>query len=361
MATVTAIVKKDLENHPEIDTLEFSAAKKEHEVENISRLNLYLKYIKHYFPNAKIEQGSRPQDTKVHLTEVGEANLQPYKWEEGADTDDFYTFVNFVTDKGTEYNVGLLPSEITPEGSTSTITALDVEFSTRGNNNNQSVNVVTNKGELYRVMATIVDIIKHYVKHFKAQAITYHPSKKRDEEFGTQRDKLYKAFITKAISGVKFEQQENFIIAILPSTALQEEEGKAAPYGSGYKKLQEELTPLIVELTQYMYEQGLHMDPAPSLEFIEDESNAQNPLGRTAFYDPNNQHIVLYITGRHPKDILRSFAHEMIHHTQNLEDRLTGIGGTTDINEDDHLKEIEREAYEKGNLYFRSWENSKNK
>jgi hypothetical protein len=137
--------------------------------------------------------------------------------------------------------------------------------------------------------------------------------------------------------------------------------GKAAPYGSGYKKLEEELTPLIVELTQYMYKQGLPMDPAPSLEFIEDESNAQNPLGRTAYYDPNNQHIVLYIAGRHPKDILRSFAHEMIHHIQNLEGRLTGIGGTTDINEDDHLKEIEREAYEKGNLYFRSWENSKNK
>jgi len=140
-----------------------------------------------------------------------------------------------------------------------------------------------------------------------------------------------------------------------------ETSGKAAPYGSGYKKLEEELTPLIVELTQYMYKQGLSMDPAPSFEFIEDESNAQNPLGRTAFYDPNNQHIVLYITGRHPKDILRSFAHEMIHHAQNLEGRLANLPKTTDINEDDHLKEIEREAYEIGNVLFREWENNRNK
>jgi len=48
----------------------------------------------------------------------------------------------------------------------------------------------------------------------------------------------------------------------------------------------------------------------------------------------------------------------MIHHNQNLEDRLGKIE-TTDINEDDNLKEIEREAYTEGNMYFRGWENLK--
>jgi hypothetical protein len=47
----------------------------------------------------------------------------------------------------------------------------------------------------------------------------------------------------------------------------------------------------------------------------------------------------------------------MIHHFQNLEDRLVNIK-TFNINEDDYLKELEREAYEKGNLMFRGWENS---
>jgi hypothetical protein len=136
-----------------------------------------------------------------------------------------------------------------------------------------------------------------------------------------------------------------------------ETSGKAAPYGSGYKPLEEGLIPMIVSLTKYMYNQGLPIDPAPEIEFIEDEDNAKNPLGRTAYYDPNNKAIALYTTGRHPKDILRSFAHEMIHHCQNMEGRLGNIH-TTNINEDDYLRELEREAYERGNMCFRSWENS---
>jgi len=133
--------------------------------------------------------------------------------------------------------------------------------------------------------------------------------------------------------------------------------GKAAPYGSGYKPLEEELAPYITDLTKHMYDQGLTIDPAPEIEFVEDEDNAKNPLGKTAYYDPNQKLIVLYVTGRHPKDILRSFAHEMIHHCQNLEGRLGNIQ-TTNVNEDDFLKSLEREAYERGNMSFRSWENS---
>lgn len=133
--------------------------------------------------------------------------------------------------------------------------------------------------------------------------------------------------------------------------------GKSSPYGSEYRVVEEDLSPYITSLTKHMYDQGLTIDPAPSIEFIEDEDNAMNPLGKTAYYDPYQQLIVVYTTCRHPKDILRSFAHEMIHHCQNLEGRLGDIQ-TTDINEDDRLKELEREAYQRGNMYFRGWENS---
>ena len=60
--------------------------------------------------------------------------------------------------------------------------------------------------------------------------------------------------------------------------------------------------------------------------------------------------------GRHPKDVCRSFSHEMIHHMQNMEGRLQGLAGTTNTNEDDVLQEIEKEAYLKGNITFRNWE-----
>jgi len=116
--------------------------------------------------------------------------------------------------------------------------------------------------------------------------------------------------------------------------------------------------PYIKMLTQYMIDNGLNINPLPKLIFIDnDVENANNILGRTAHYDPNNKCITLFTYGRHPKDVLRSYAHEMIHHLQNLENRIVNVK-TFNINEDDYLKELEREAYEKGNLMFRGWENN---
>jgi len=59
MATVTAIIKKDLKDHPEVDTITFTPSKKEGETTNISRLNLYTRYIKNVYPNATITSGDR--------------------------------------------------------------------------------------------------------------------------------------------------------------------------------------------------------------------------------------------------------------------------------------------------------------
>jgi hypothetical protein len=55
--------------------------------------------------------------------------------------------------------------------------------------------------------------------------------------------------------------------------------------------------------------------------------------------------------------VLRSFAHEMIHHEQNLNRKLSNIT-TTNTNEGGDLDKIEREAYEKGNIMLRNWEDS---
>jgi len=114
----------------------------------------------------------------------------------------------------------------------------------------------------------------------------------------------------------------------------------------------------VAELTNYMIESGMNIEPLPSMEFIDgDSENAKDFFGKTAYYDPNKQHIVLYTEGRHPKDILRSYAHEMIHHIQYLEDRLHNIT-TTNTNEDEDLDAIEKEAYVRGNMTFRNWTDS---
>jgi hypothetical protein len=112
------------------------------------------------------------------------------------------------------------------------------------------------------------------------------------------------------------------------------------------------------QLTKHMINKGYKIEPLPGLKVIDsDVDNSQDFFGKTAYYDPNEQLIVLYTQGRHPKDIVRSYAHEMIHHIQNLEDRLGNIT-TTNTTEDDYLDGIEREAYEEGNIAFRNWTDS---
>ena len=112
---------------------------------------------------------------------------------------------------------------------------------------------------------------------------------------------------------------------------------------------------LIKSLTEYVLDKGMNIRPLPKVKFIDDDiENARNFFGKTAYYDPNNRVIVLYTMDRHPKDVMRSFAHEMVHHMQNCEDRLGNIQ-TQNTNEDGDLPEIEREAYEKGNMTFRNW------
>jgi hypothetical protein len=119
--------------------------------------------------------------------------------------------------------------------------------------------------------------------------------------------------------------------------------------------------PLIKSLTEFMLNKGMNIRPLPKVKFIDDDvENANNFLGRTAHYDPTNKIIVLYTMGRHPKDIVRSFSHEMVHHMQNCENRLNNID-TTDITEDDHLYELEKEANTVGTMMFREWTDTLNK
>ena len=122
-----------------------------------------------------------------------------------------------------------------------------------------------------------------------------------------------------------------------------------------YDKHNFDYTPYMASILEYMIDEGMNITPLPEVKIKKDLVEASDFFGRTAYYDPNLKEIVLYTQDRHPKDVMRSFTHEMIHHIQNLEGRLSEIN-TSDTNADENLLELEKEAYLNGNITFRNWE-----
>jgi len=117
---------------------------------------------------------------------------------------------------------------------------------------------------------------------------------------------------------------------------------------------------LAEDLIKFMKKE-LEFDRDPKINFENSESNAHNVLGKTGYYDPNNEEITVFITQRHPKDILRSLAHELIHHAQLCEGMMKDgkTSGSTDENyilHDEYLRGLEEDAFGRGNLLFRKWE-----
>ena len=95
------------------------------------------------------------------------------------------------------------------------------------------------------------------------------------------------------------------------------------------------------------------------VNFISDPENAKNPLGKTAYYDPNKMEITIFVDKRHVKDILRSLSHELVHHSQNCRgDFDSGVSTEPGYaQKDPHMRKMEAEAYLLGNGFlFRDWE-----
>ena len=114
---------------------------------------------------------------------------------------------------------------------------------------------------------------------------------------------------------------------------------------------------LASNLYPYLKKQ-LKFDRDASIRLVSDPENSKNPLGKTAYYDPASYAVTIYADNRHPKDILRSFSHEIVHHSQNCQGNFdnTTVGEQGYAQNDSHLREMERQAYEVGNLAFRDWE-----
>ncbi len=116
---------------------------------------------------------------------------------------------------------------------------------------------------------------------------------------------------------------------------------------------------MLKSLTLFAKER-LSINKVPSILLRSDSENAKETLGKTAYYNPELGEIHVFVDGRHAKDILRSIAHELVHHMQNEKGSLVdqGYHGAGYAQKNPHLRGMEKEAYLKGNMCFRDWEDS---
>ena len=117
------------------------------------------------------------------------------------------------------------------------------------------------------------------------------------------------------------------------------------------------ILPLIKQFLPFAQEKMGFKNP-PRMFLRKDEKNAADPLGKTAFYNPQSSSVTIYTTNRHIKDVMRSLSHELVHHAQHERGDFKNCGemGEGYAQKDEHLREMEREAYELGNMCFRDWE-----
>ena len=108
------------------------------------------------------------------------------------------------------------------------------------------------------------------------------------------------------------------------------------------------------------FDKKIGFQKPPVMVFDSDPSNQSKVLGKTAYYDPQSLEVHVFVDGRHPKDMLRSIAHELIHHQQNLEGRLDvgGYMGEGYYLKNEEMKKLEQEAMLEGNALMREYEDN---
>lgn len=118
---------------------------------------------------------------------------------------------------------------------------------------------------------------------------------------------------------------------------------------------------LASSLLGFMKTQGVSFKNGsePVIKFTR-EKQGETPFFReTGHYIGVKNEITIYTKGRSLKDCLRSLSHELIHADQNINKGIDIMKASDGIyGKSEEAEEIERDAYERGNLIFRKWEES---
>ena len=140
------------------------------------------------------------------INEIGDAGAKPYKWRRMDRRYD--TYYIFTTDSGLEYQV--MTEFGSGEDRNTLLIEYGVEVITKQGNKSIDYELVTNRGELFRIMATVVDVVQEFMKnHPEVKYIEFEGSKNKAGD--QRRNKLYMQYIKKHLKPKSIEDDGTLI------------------------------------------------------------------------------------------------------------------------------------------------------
>ena len=157
---------------------------------------------------------------------------------------------------------------------------------------------------------------------------------------------------------VKFNQSNILILPLYPSDTpmdIPTYRNDRDIYEGQEEKKPFDYAKNIASLIGFMEKEGVNLHPLPEIIFDKGDYDDNSLLAKTGDYNSTDKIIRVYgADDRHPIDLLRSTAHELYHHHQNLNGEVGEVKGQK-TSEDSSLEKLEAEAYEKGNILYRKW------
>jgi hypothetical protein len=142
------------------------------------------------------------------LFEIGDSSSKKYKYKITGKFNDMSEFnkrlyAKFKTESKLEYTLTVININ----------SFLDVDFTANGEYDE------TNRGEMFSVMATIIDVVENILNNNESiRGIRYEP-KENGVDKGTGRDRLYRIFLEKSVKrlgkSIKFIQQGGTVFGII--------------------------------------------------------------------------------------------------------------------------------------------------
>jgi len=325
-----------------------------------------------------------------NLNEIGDLSQAPYKWSYLPDNSDALNKEYSFTTKDSKYTVVFYGNE---EGNN-----WDLEFLASTGIGGSSTRTLTGGNEPFKIMSTVVDIVKDFLKKADTpiKTISYTPTKgKRGEEDAKDntRAKLYKAVIQRQFPKAKISGEDDVTIDVSAYSGNTNEEivgEKIVCDKCGWKwkivdggddlymchKCGHNNTPRKNYLQEARYKKFLNEGwdnskakvindflaycadylsiTRPTIKLVNSPEYTQT-YHSFGGYMPSEQKIITVVHNRNMADILRTLAHEMVHHMQNLDERLTpksGEDGSPDENEANSLAGVIMREFGRNNPHI---------